>query len=375
MKGSDLDASYMALALRLAKRARGATHPNPMVGAVIVSGRRPYRIVGQGYHRRPGEPHAEVVALRAAGERARGGTLYVTLEPCCHTGKRTPPCVPSILQAGLRRAVVAMPDPNPQVNGRGIEQLRKAGVQVAVGCLREEAERLNEAYSHRMRTGRPFLILKAALTLDGKIATARGESQWITSEPARRHAHRLRSQVDALMVGIGTVLRDDPRLTVRFPGRQLGRPAKQPLRVILDSQLRLPLTAKVLTVKGGETVVMTTSKANPNRIEQLRALGAAVLVLPQRQGRVSLKACLARLGRMDVTTVMLEGGSELNASALREGVVNRVLFYMAPRLLGGQDAKGVIGGRSPAKLALAIPLKDIRVRRIGVDLLIEADLQ
>jgi len=203
----------MALAVRLAAKGRGRTSPNPMVGAVVVSGRR---IVGQGYHRRPGGPHAEVLALRSAGGRAHGATLYVTLEPCHHTSKRTPPCVPAIMESGLRRVVVAIRDPNPLVSGRGISRLRRAGVRVTVGCLREEAERLNEIYCHWMRTGRPFVIMKAAMTLDGKVAAASGESRWITGEAARRHAHRLRSQVDAVMVGIGTVLRDDPQMTVRL---------------------------------------------------------------------------------------------------------------------------------------------------------------
>jgi len=367
----------MALAVHLAAKGRGRTSPNPMVGAVVMSGRR---IVGQGYHRRPGGPHAEVLALRSAGGRARGATLYVTLEPCHHTGKRTPPCVPAIIASCLRRVVVAMRDPNPLVSGRGISRLRRAGIHVTVDCLREEAERLNEMYGHWMRTGRPFVIMKAAMTLDGKIAAASGESRWITGEAARRHAHRLRSEMDAVMVGIGTVLRDDPQLTARLAdGRSTGARVRQPLRVVVDSTLRISPAARVLspgapTGPGSGVVVATTAQAPKARIERLRAKGVPVLVLPAQQGRVSLRACLTRLGQMGITSLLIEGGSELNASALRAGLVNRVLFYIAPTLLGGRDAKGVIGGQASQRLAGALPVTDLRTQRIGRDLLIEGAL-
>jgi diaminohydroxyphosphoribosylaminopyrimidine deaminase/5-amino-6-(5-phosphoribosylamino)uracil reductase len=359
---SSRDAAFMALALRLAAKGRGRTHPNPMVGAVVVA---KGRIVGQGWHRRAGGPHAEVPALRAAGRRARGATRYVTLEPCSHTDKRTPPCVPRIVASNVKRVVVAMRDPNPRVQGRGLSALRRAGISASVGCLQREAERLNEAYGHWMRTGRPFVVLKAAMTLDGKIATADGDSQWITGSAARRDAHRLRAEVDAVMVGAGTVLRDDPRLTVRMGARG---PA-QPWRVVLDSTLRLPLSARVLA--GGRAIVATTTKAPPHRIERLRARGVTVLVLPLHNGRVSLRACLERLGGMGIGSVLLEGGSELNASALREGLVGRLVVYVAPVLMGGQDAKSLIGGASPKHLADALRIRDIRVRRAGSDLVIE----
>lgn len=372
----------MALALRLAAKGRGFTSPNPMVGAVVVARNR---IIGQGYHRRAGSPHAEILALRSASNRAKGATLYVTLEPCCHRRKRTPPCIPSIIASGIRRVVVAMRDPNPLVCGRGLRRLRQAGVKVTVGCLREEAERLNEMYCHWMRTGRPFVVVKAAMTLDGKIATASGESQWITGEASWRHVHGLRSRMDAVIVGIGTVLRDDPQLTVRLRSRRPGsHPDRQPLRVILDSAASIPPTAKVLSpaagVSGGSggrtnTVVATTVKAPKHRIERLRAQGVTVLVLPLQDGRVSLRACLSRLGQMGITSAMIEGGSELYASAFRAGLVNRILFYIAPRLLGGQDAKGVMGGPSPKRLAEALPITDIHVRWLGSDLLLEGTIQ
>ena len=373
MRTAGRDAAYMAMALRLAARARGNTSPNPMVGAVVVSGRR---IVGQGYHQRPGGPHAERIALESAGHLAKGATLYVTLEPCCHTRKRTPPCVPLLIQSGLHRVVIAMRDPNPQVHGRGIRRLRRAGVEARVGCLRDQAERLNEAYIHWIRTGRPFVVLKAGMTLDGKIATASGESHWITSEEARRDAHRLRRQSDAIMVGIETVLRDDPRLTARIlrnRSEELAR--RQPLRIVVDSRLRIPPHAKVLSSKPrAKALVATTDKAPQRRIDELRARGVTVLVLPTEEGKVSLKTCLNHLAKRGVTSLVLEGGGELNATALRTGLVNRVRLYVAPTLLGGRDAKAVIGGVSPKRLADAIGVHDFQSRRIGRDLLLEGQI-
>jgi len=369
VKEDDLDRIYMRRALRLAEKGRGRTSPNPMVGAVIVARRE---IVGQGYHHRAGEPHAEILALDAAGARARGATLYVTLEPCCHIRKRTPPCVPTLIHSGLKRIVVAMPDPNPLVKRRGVARLRQAGIEVSVGCLGEEAERLNEIYVHWVRTGRPFVIMKAAMTLDGKIATANGQSKWISGEEARRQVHRLRSQVDAVMVGIGTVLQDDPQLTARLVDRH----ARQPLRVILDSRLRIPLRARVLSqARQAGVLIATTRHAPPSRIAALKQRGAEVLILPAEHGNVSLKACLTTLGRQGITSLLLEGGSEVNASALRSGLLDRLQLYVAPALLGGQDAKGLIGGASPASISASWPLNDLQVQQVGKDLLIVATPQ
>jgi len=369
VKEDDLDRIYMRRALRLAEKGRGRTSPNPMVGAVIVARRE---IVGQDYHHRAGEPHAEILALDAAGARARGATLYVTLEPCCHIRKRTPPCVPTLIHSGLKRIVVAMPDPNPLVKRRGVARLRQAGIEVSVGCLGEEAERLNEIYVHWVRTGRPFVIMKAAMTLDGKIATANGQSKWISGEEARRQVHRLRSQVDAVMVGIGTVLQDDPELTARLVDRH----ARQPLRVILDSRLRIPLRARVLSqARQAGVLIATTRHAPPSRIAALKQRGAEVLILPAEHGNVSLKACLTTLGRQGITSLLLEGGSEVNASALRSGLLDRLQLYVAPALLGGQDAKGLIGGASPASISASWPLNDLQVQQVGKDLLIVATPQ
>jgi diaminohydroxyphosphoribosylaminopyrimidine deaminase/5-amino-6-(5-phosphoribosylamino)uracil reductase len=271
--------------------------------------------------------------------------------------------------------VIAMRDPNPRVNGQGIRALRRGGIEVAVGCLSDKAAALNEGYAHWVRTGRPLVILKAAMTLDGKIATASGESHWITGSEARRLVHAWRNRVDAVVVGVGTVLRDDPQLTARMvpSGRTARR--RQPLRVILDSRLRIPLTARVLApAPGASTIIVTTAASSARKRRQLEARGVRVLVLPTRQGLVSLPACFARLGRMGVTSVMIEGGAEVNASVLRSGLAHRLRLFVAPRLLGGQDAKSVIGGRSPRHLAGAIPVRNRRVRTVGADLLIEGDL-
>jgi len=362
------DIRYMTRALQVAARGRGRTSPNPMVGAVIVTGRR---IVGEGFHRKAGAPHAEVIALQAAGPRAKGGTLYINLEPCSHTRKRTPPCVPAILAAGIRRVVVAMRDPNPQVNGEGLRQLKRAGLNVSVGCLERQAEQLNDSYLHRMRTGRPLVTLKMAMTLDGKTATAAGESQWITSPEARRHAHHLRSQVDAIMVGVNTVLADDPQLTVR-----LGRPiACQPLRIIMDSGLRTPLTARVLSQRLRKGTLIATIRRAPNaRLARLRRRGISVLTLPSEREKVSLRACLKQLARMGINRLLIEGGSELAASALQSGVVDRLRLYIAPRLLGGNDAKGAIGGSCPSRLVRALSVSCLSVKKIGPDLMLEGTL-
>lgn len=365
------DVSYMKKVLRLAAKGRGLTSPNPMVGAIIVN---KGRIVGQGFHHKAGEPHAEILALHRAGPRARGGTMYVNLEPCCHANKRTPPCVPSIMTSGLQRVVIAMKDPNLQVSGRGIRQLRRAVFSVEVGCLREEAEQFNEVYCHWIQTSRPFVILKAAMSLDGKIATATGESQWITGEQAREHVHHVRSQVDAILVGISTVLKDDPKLTVRLPGKTSPQTSlRQPVRVILDSTLRIPQSAQVFRwMMENPTVIATTKRANKKKIEQLTAQGATILVLPQDRGRVSFPACLRRLSYMGLTSVLVEGGGEVNARALRSGLVNKVVLYVAPFLLGGQNSKNLIGGASPKRLIDAVRLRDVEVQRVGEDVLIAA---
>jgi diaminohydroxyphosphoribosylaminopyrimidine deaminase/5-amino-6-(5-phosphoribosylamino)uracil reductase len=362
----------MTLALRLAAKGRGKTSPNPMVGALVVKNGR---VVGRGYHQGPGQPHAEILALKQAGPRARGATLYVTLEPCCHLLKRTPPCVPAVVQSGVRQVVVAMTDPNPMVKGRGIAALRRVGLTVTTGIAREEAAQLNRAYLHWVTTGRPYVILKAGMTLDGKVATAKGESRWITGPSARQEAHRFRSQVDAVVVGVGTILHDDPTLTARLSDRPLKLASRQPLRVVLDSRLRTPPRATVCAKQDrAKTLIATTSRASRSRRRPFERAGVEILSLSTKNGRVSLPALMTMLGKRGVTSVLIEGGSTVNAAALREKLVNHVLLYLAPTLMGGQDAKAMIGDRSPKRLDQALPLRHVTVRRIGNDLVVEGDV-
>jgi diaminohydroxyphosphoribosylaminopyrimidine deaminase/5-amino-6-(5-phosphoribosylamino)uracil reductase len=280
-----------------------------------------------------------------------------------------------VIQSGVRQVVVAMIDPNPSVKGRGIAALRRAGIMVTTGTAQEEAAQLNRAYLHWVRTGRPYVILKAGMTLDGKVATAKGESQWITGPRARQEAHRLRSQVDAVVVGVGTVLKDDPSLTARLSDRPLKLAPKQPLRVVLDSKLRTPPTARICAKQDqAKTLIVTTSRAFQLRRRPFERAGVEVVSLSTKNGRVSFPALMTMLGKRGITSVLIEGGSTVNASALRAKLVNRVLFYLAPTLLGGQDAKAVIGDRGPERLAQALTLRHVIVRRIGNDMVVEGDL-
>ena len=367
------DQIFMTRALSLAKQGKGSTGPNPMVGAVIVNRGK---IVGEGFHRKPGEPHAEVMALHHAGPRARGGVLYVTLEPCVHLKKRTPPCVPLLLQAELKRICVAMADPNPQVAGKGMQALKRAGLVVTLGTCEGEARQLNDAYIHWMQTGRPLVTLKGAMTLDGKIATKTGQSKWITGEKARQDLHHIRRQVDAILIGIGTILSDNPDLSARGPNPQSRlRSGRQPVRVVLDSRLRIPLSARLLRwVVEQPTIVCTTSRASAEKIRQVEQKGGQVWILPLRSGHVSLPAVLKRLGQEGLLSVLIEGGATLNASALRDKVVDRVRLYLAPKLLGGQDAKGFIGGSSPKRIQAAWEIGEMSVKSLGVDLCISGKL-
>ncbi len=365
---SDADRAYMKEALELAARPGWRTHPNPMVGAVVVKRKR---VIGRGYHRRAGGPHAEVLALREAGEGARGATLYVTLEPCCHHG-RTPPCTDAVLSAGVSRVVAAMRDPNPEVAGGGIRTLRKGKVRVQVGLLGDKARRLNEAFCRRVRDGRPWVILKSAVSLDGKIATVTGDSRWITSAESRAHAHQLRDRVDAIVVGIGTVLADDPRLTARPKGGK----GRDPMRVILDGRLRIPLNAKALNRRSAASIIMAaTRQADARRVRALRKRGAEVWILPSRDGRVSLKRVLSELAKREITTLLVEGGGRVAGSFVREGYVDRVAFYVAPLLVGGEDAPGPLRGKGAATLAGAWGLREVTVTPLGPDLLIEGYVQ
>jgi diaminohydroxyphosphoribosylaminopyrimidine deaminase/5-amino-6-(5-phosphoribosylamino)uracil reductase len=360
---TSLDEKYMAIALRLALKAAGRTSPNPMVGAVVV---RNGRVVARGWHRKAGEPHAEAIALAKAGAAAKGATLYVTLEPCSHTNKRTPPCSPLVIQSGVKRVVIAMIDPNPRVSGNGVRVIRKAGIEVITGILEREAQQLNEAFIKHVTKKVPFVTLKIAQTLDGKIATATGESKWITGEEARREGHRLRNRHDAILVGINTVLKDDPSLTTRIPE------GRDPVRVIVDSRLRIPLTAKVLTQRStAGTIIATLARAPMAKVAKVRAAGAEVLFVKNDRGRVDLRDLMRQLGKVDIMSVLLEGGAEVHAAALKAGIVDKVVIFIAPMLMTGKDSLCSIGGLSPKKLAQSIQLRDIVLRQVGKDIMVE----
>jgi len=364
MSMDQADLIWMRRALDLAARARGRTSPNPMVGALVV---KDGDLLGEGFHAYAGSDHAEVVALDEAGPAAEGATLYVSLEPCCHHG-RTPPCVERIVQAGVCRVVAACEDPNPAVCGKGIAALRAAGITVEVGCLGEEAARLNEAFFKHVRTGLPFVVLKVAASLDGKIATRTGDSRWITGESARRRVHQLRNETDAVLVGIGTILRDDPLLTTRLGIAD----QRDPIRVIVDNLARLPLRAKVVNrASTAPTLLAVSQKAPRSKIEALEREGIQVIVVENSPRRVSLERLLEALGKRGMLSVMIEGGAEINASALREGVVDKVCIFLAPMLIGGKTAPTAVGGEGIEEIGQALRLRDARVERFGDDILVE----
>ena len=364
LEGYDL--AFMRRAHALALKAKGRTGPNPMVGAVLV---KEGRIIGEGYHASAGADHAEVVALKAASSEAQGTTLYLNLEPCCHYG-RTPPCTEAIIRAGIKKVVASTFDPNPLVAGKGVERLKAAGIEVEIGLFAEEAKRLNEAFFTFIAKGRPFVILKVAASLDGKIATNAGESRWITGEAARKKVHELRDEVDAVLVGIGTVLKDDPLLNVRLNREG----TRDPLKVIVDSYARLPLEANVLK-NPKKALVAVSSKAPKEQVEALRRRGADVLLVEGTSHKVSLGRLMEELGKRGIVSVMIEGGSEINASAFQEGIVDKLILFYAPLLIGGKEAPSIVGGSGIEYLPQAIRLKDVRIERLGDDLLIEAYIQ
>jgi len=363
MSFSQADHGFMKMALKLAAKGSGLVSPNPMVGAVVV---REGEVVGRGWHRRYGEPHAEVMALRAAGDLARGATLYVTLEPCNHHGQ-TPPCTDAILSAGVARVVTATPDPNRKVSGGGAAFLETQGLQVEMGLLEAAARRMNEAWFTWVETDRPFVIAKAACSLDGKIATRTGDSQWLTGPAARAVGHRLRHECDAIVVGVGTVLADDPQLTTRLPRRR----TKDPIRIVLDSRLRLPLTARLLQLNSpAPTWIATTSAAPPKKIKELEALGATVLVMSADMGRVDLESLMGELGCRQVQSLLVEGGAEVLGTFFDQNLVDKFYFFYAPKFLGSQKALGVLGGTGVDRLAKAHQARDLTLRRLSPDLLV-----
>jgi diaminohydroxyphosphoribosylaminopyrimidine deaminase/5-amino-6-(5-phosphoribosylamino)uracil reductase len=358
------DEKFMRTALRLAKRGLGRTSPNPAVGAVIV---RDGQIVAKGYHKRAGEDHAEIVALKEIDAEARAtDTLYVTLEPCNHAGK-TPPCTAAIHRSGLRRVVIGMADPNPKVTGGGCGYLERAGIEVKLGVLEAECRRLNEAFVKYVTSGRPFVSAKLALTLDGWIATSTGHSRWISNEQSRRFVHRLRDKTDGVMVGVGTVTTDDPMLTTRI-GRFKG---KDPVRVVVDTHLRIPAEAKVLKLESrAETLVVAGTDVPPERVERVSTPGVSIVQAPTRQGRIDLVALMPMLGKMQLASVMVEGGSTLIGSLIRDRLIDKFYIFTAPKILGGSDGIAMASGSGPLRMDECLRLKDIAVRRMGDDVLI-----
>jgi diaminohydroxyphosphoribosylaminopyrimidine deaminase/5-amino-6-(5-phosphoribosylamino)uracil reductase len=360
----------MRRALDLARSVKGRTSPNPAVGAVLV---RDGEVVGEGATLPPGQAHAERVALDAAGARARGATLYVTLEPCSHWG-RTPPCAGALVDAGVATVHLATLDPNPGVAGRGRAWLERAGIETTVGDGQDEARALNADFARWITTRRPYVVAKLATSLDGKIATRTGESRWITGPEARAEGHRLRDRVDAILVGVGTVLADDPELTTRLP--DAGRPLHHPLRLVLDSTGRTPLAARLLGRDlPGRTAICTTERSAPAWRGAVAAAGAEVLVLPEREGRVDPEALLDALGRRGVTSLLVEGGATVHGAFFDAGLVDRVVAFVAPLVIGGAGAPSPVGGKGPASLAEAGRLLEAEVRRVGVDTLIAGVLR
>ena len=357
------DERFMAEAIGLAARGRGLVAPNPLVGAVVLAGDA---VVGRGWHEGPGRPHAEVVALEEAGARARGATLFTSLEPCDHYG-RTPPCTNAIIDVGIARVVAAAVDPNPVVNGRGFTRLRDAGVDVHEGVLRDRAVRQNEAFVKHVTTGLPFVTLKMAATLDGRVAARDGSSRWITGEEARADVHRLRAASDAIVIGAGTAVADDPSLTVRDPD-YLGRPV---LRVVVDATGRIDPGSKIFSSEA-PTLVATTERAPEDRRRSWSDAGAEVVVYDVDGGRVPLGELFADLGKRSVQGAVLEGGPTLAWSAVVAGVVDKLILYLAPKLVGGEHAPGILGGTGVARIEEAIDLELGAVDRVGADLKVEA---
>ncbi|MCC5894675.1 MAG: bifunctional diaminohydroxyphosphoribosylaminopyrimidine deaminase/5-amino-6-(5-phosphoribosylamino)uracil reductase RibD [Alkalibacterium sp.] len=353
----------MKRALELAGKGRGFTSPNPMVGAVIVKNGK---IIGEGYHKKAGEAHAEVNAIHSATESVEGATIYVTLEPCSHFGK-TPPCSDLIIDKKFRKVVVAATDPNPLVSGSGIERIRKAGIEVITGVCEKESHQLNEVFNTYITTKLPFVVMKYAMSLDGKIATETGESKWISSEDSRKHAHHLRGHLSAIMVGIGTILKDDPRLTCRIPGYP------NPTRIILDSKLRIPLDAAVLSNQHeAPSLILTTSQASEEKRTELEKKNIEVITVSELNGQIDLRKAMQVMGKKGIDSILLEGGGTVNASALSADIVSKLIVYIAPILIGGEHATAPIMGHGVQHMSDVYKIKHMEINRIKEDIHIEA---
>ena len=352
----------MELALKLAKKGRGKVNPNPMVGSVIVKNSQ---IIGEGYHELFGGPHAEINAFNSTLEDLANSTIYVTLEPCSHYGK-TPPCVDKIIENKISRVVIGMVDPNPKVSGRGIKKLREAGIEVIIGVLENECEKINEVFIKYISLKKPFVVLKSAMSLDGKIATSKGESKWITGEKARSEVHNLRNELSGIMVGVNTIIKDNPELTCRL---EKGR---NPIRIVVDSTLRIPIESKVICeINKAETIIATTSSANKNKILELENLGVKILIIKSKDKRVDLQELMIKLGELNIDSILLEGGSALNFSAINSGIVDKIQMYISPKIIGGENSKTPVGGSGIDLLKDAFKVESLISRQVGEDILIE----
>ena len=355
---------YMKLAIAQAGKAMGRVSPNPMVGAVVV---KRGEIVGLGYHHQAGGPHAEINALKKAGKKAKHADLYINLEPCCHYG-RTPPCVDAIIDSGIKRVIVGMEDPNPLVSGKGIAKLHAAGVITHRGVLEEECRKINEIYIKYITRKVPFVVLKVASSLDGKIATRSGDSRGITSQKSIHLVHKLRDQLDAIMVGIGTVQADNPLLTTRLKGK-IG---KDPIRIIVDTGLKISHRARVFNSNSKAGVILATRKGvSAKKKEQFKKMGANVIPIDSADGLVDLRKLMLALGKLEIASLLIEGGRGIVTSALRAGIVDKILFFYAPKILGGQSAYGITSGKGVEYIRQSLQVQDVKVRRYGEDILVE----
>lgn len=361
---SELDKKFMKEALRLAKKGLGRTSPNPAVGAVIV---RKGRVIASGYHKKAGDNHAEVEALSMIGGKAEAGdTLYVNLEPCNHYGK-TPPCTMAILKSGLKKVVIGMSDPNPRVSGGGAGFLRERGIEVKSGVLESECRGLNEAFIKFIITGRPFVIAKSALTMDGWSATSTGNSRWITGDQSRRLVHRLRNMVDGVMVGVGTIIADDPSLTTRIRNKR----GRDPIRIIVDTHLRIPQNAKVLNHDSDSMTLLAIGEdIKPGLLKGFEREGISIVKCPLKDGRVDLNALMIELGKRSLTSLMVEGGSSVMGSMIRERLIDKFYIFKAPRIFGGDDGFPMARGAGPGMMDESLMMRDIRIRRFGDDILV-----
>lgn len=357
----------MEIALDLARKGVGKVNPNPLVGAVIVNDGK---IIGKGYHESYGKAHAEINAFKDAGAKLlEGSTMYVTLEPCSHYGK-TPPCVDQIIENRIKRVVIGMVDPNPLVSGKGVKKLQEAGIDVTVGILEDECKKLNEVFIKYITKKKPFVVLKTAMSLDGKISTASGESKWITDKEARENVHTLRNELTAIMIGIDTVIIDNPELTCRIPN------GRNPIRIVVDSKLRIPYDSKILeTAKKFKTIIATTEKASKEKIHKLKDLGIIVIETKSKNEKVDLKDLMLKLGKQNIDSILLEGGSTLNYSALESGIVDKILVYIAPKIIGGIKSKTPVGGSGISNLKDAFKVRELSTSIIGKDILLQGYIE